>query len=129
MDMNTIADIANEIGGTNPVAMYVSPEYDATLARAIQSPRSGGCRIHHLLLVFARPSAPASDPCLIVSSETPEDEEAPVLVIYDKSGQGILRKQRGDWVDIETFGRRAVALASQRLGVTFEEYDFQRKGA
>ena len=127
--MNTIADIAEQIDGTNPVAMYVSADYDATLARAIQSPRSKESQIHHVLLVFARPSAPASAPCLIVCSETPKDEDAPVLGIYDKSGHEILRKERGDWGDIGVFGRRALALASQRLGVTFTEYDFRRKGA
>ena len=127
--MNTIADIANGTDGTNPVAMYVSLDYDATLARAIQSPRSEGCRVHHLLMVFARPSAPPSDPCLIVSSETPKGEGAPALGIYDQSGHEILREERGDWGDIEAFGRRAVALASQRLGATFTEYDFRRKGA
>jgi hypothetical protein len=127
--MHTIADIANEIHGTKPVAMYVSPAYDATLARAIQRPGTEQLRIHHLLLVFRHSSAPPSDPCLVVSSEAPEGGGEPVLGVYDERGYEILQQERGDWADITPFGRRAVELAGQRLGTTFTEYDSRRRGA
>ena len=125
--MHTISDIANEIHGTDTVAMYGSPTHDATLARAIQRPGSEQLRIHHLLMVFARQSAPPSDPCLIVSSETPEGGGAPVLGIYDQTGRQMVREQQGDWADLQTFGRRAIALASERLGTTFKEHESRRK--
>ncbi len=122
IDMHTLTDITNEINGTKPVAMYISPAYDATLAYAIQRPDTKQLRIHHLLLVFRRSNAPPSDPCLIVTSEAPEGGGEPVLGIYGERGNEILQQEHGDWADITPFGRRALELASQRLGTNFTEY-------
>jgi hypothetical protein len=127
--MRTIGDISNEIHGAKPVAMYVSPAYDATLARAIQRPGREQLRVHHLLLVFRHSTAPPSDPCLVVSAEALAGGGEPVLGVYDEKGCEILRQERGDWADITPFGRRAVELAGQRLGTTLTEYDSRRRAA
>jgi hypothetical protein len=126
--MRTIADIGNDIHGTNPVAMYVSPTHDATLARAIQIPGSDQCRYLYLLIVWQRPSGPATDkPCLIISSETVTGGGETVLGVYEATGHQILHDERGDWTDIAAFGYRAVALASHRLATTFVEHELRKK--
>jgi hypothetical protein len=127
--MQTISDIANEIHGTDTVAIYISPNHNATLARATQRPGSEQLRIHHLLMVFVRQSALPSEPCLVVCSETPEGGGAPVLTVYDPSGCQTVREQQGDLTDLRTFGRKAVALAGERLGTRFNEQEFRRKSS
>ena len=123
--MNTFADVANEING-EPMAMYVSPEYGATLARGRKLPTSKELRIHYVLMVFAHETASSGDPRLIITSEIPESGGGPVLGIYDESGH-ITLCDEGDWNDVGVFGGRAVELASQRLGTVFKEHTFRGK--